>query len=336
MQKTYNPKDFEDRIYADWENSGAFRAEVDENKVPFTIMMPPPNITGQLHMGHAMDATLQDTLIRFKRMQGYSALWLPGCDHASIATEVKIVEKMKEMYDAIIVGSGIAGMTAVIYLKRGGLNPLIIEENAPGGQLNKINMIENYPGFIKTEGPTLAAEIFSQVRNLDIEYLFDKVIKVDLTKEEKKVVTGGITLYCKYLIIATGRLSKKLFDNEYKELKKFDSIAKEIDALDEEMIKLSDEELKEYTNVFKERLAKGETLDDILVEAFAVCREAAYRCVKMKPFYCQLLGGLAIHYGNIAEMKTGEGKTLTGVLPAYLNALDGKGVHIVTVNDSRC
>ena len=95
MQKTYNPKDFEDRIYADWENSGYFRAEVDENKVPFTIMMPPPNITGQLHMGHAMDATMQDTLIRFKRMQGFSALWLPGCDHASIATEVKIVEKMK-------------------------------------------------------------------------------------------------------------------------------------------------------------------------------------------------------------------------------------------------
>ena len=96
MQKTYNPKDFEDRIYAEWENSGAFRAEVDEKKVPFTIMMPPPNITGQLHMGHAMDATMQDTLIRFKRMQGYSALWLPGCDHASIATEVKIVEKMKQ------------------------------------------------------------------------------------------------------------------------------------------------------------------------------------------------------------------------------------------------
>ena len=96
MQKTYNPKDFEDRIYADWEQSGAFRAEVDQDKVPFTIMMPPPNITGQLHMGHAMDATMQDTLIRFKRMQGYAALWLPGCDHASIATEVKIVEKMKE------------------------------------------------------------------------------------------------------------------------------------------------------------------------------------------------------------------------------------------------
>jgi len=121
---------------------------------------------------------------------------------------------MKEHYDAIIIGSGIAGMTTAIYLKRGGLNPLIIEENAPGGQLNKINTIENYPGFIKTDGPTLAAEIFNQVRNLDIEYLFDKVVKVDLTKEEKKVVTGGTTLYCKYLIIATGRLSKKLFDND--------------------------------------------------------------------------------------------------------------------------
>ena len=96
MQKTYNPKDFEDRIYSEWEKSGYFRAETDPDKVPFTIMMPPPNITGQLHMGHAMDATMQDTLIRFKRMQGYSALWLPGYDHASIATEVKIVEKMKE------------------------------------------------------------------------------------------------------------------------------------------------------------------------------------------------------------------------------------------------
>ena len=96
MQKTYNPKDFEDRIYADWEKSGYFRAEIDHDKVPFTVMMPPPNSTGQLHMGHAMDATMQDTLVRFKRMQGYSALWVPGYDHASIATEVKIVEKMKE------------------------------------------------------------------------------------------------------------------------------------------------------------------------------------------------------------------------------------------------
>ena len=96
MQKTYNPGDFEDRIYAGWENAGCFRAEIDKDKVPFTIMMPPPNITGQLHMGHAMDAAMQDTLIRFKRMQGYAALWLPGYDHASIATEVKIVEKLRE------------------------------------------------------------------------------------------------------------------------------------------------------------------------------------------------------------------------------------------------
>ena len=126
---------------------------------------------------------------------------------------------------------------------------------------------------------------------------------------------------------------KKLFDNEYKELKRFDVIAKKIDELEPEMSKLSDKKLQGYTEKFKKRLEDGETLEDILVEAFAVCREAAYRCVGMKPFYCQLLGGLAIHYGNIAEMKTGEGKTLTCVLPAYLNALTGNGVHIVTVNE---
>ena len=96
MEKTYNPKDFEDRLYRDWEESGCFKAIRDDNKVPFTVMMPPPNITGQLHMGHAMDETLQDTITRFKRMQGYCALWLPGTDHASIATEVKIVEQMKK------------------------------------------------------------------------------------------------------------------------------------------------------------------------------------------------------------------------------------------------
>ena len=94
MAKTYNPSEFEKEIYEEWEKSGYFRAEVDANKLPFTIVIPPPNITGQLHMGHALDETLQDTLIRFKRMQGYSALWLPGTDHASIATEVKIVEQM--------------------------------------------------------------------------------------------------------------------------------------------------------------------------------------------------------------------------------------------------
>ena len=96
MEKTYNPHDFEDRLYKDWEEHGYFKAVRDDNKVPFTIMMPPPNITGQLHMGHALDNTLQDAITRFKRMQGYCALWLPGTDHASIATEVKIVEQMAE------------------------------------------------------------------------------------------------------------------------------------------------------------------------------------------------------------------------------------------------
>lgn len=96
LAKTYNPKEFEDRIYDMWEESGAFRAEVNHDKRPFTIVMPPPNITGQLHMGHALDQTLQDVLTRFKRMQGYSALWLPGSDHASIATEVKVVNRIRD------------------------------------------------------------------------------------------------------------------------------------------------------------------------------------------------------------------------------------------------
>lgn len=96
MAKTYNPKDIEDRLYKKWINKKYFRAEVDKSKKPFTIVIPPPNITGQLHMGHALDNTMQDILIRFKRMQGFNALWQPGTDHASIATEVKIIEALKE------------------------------------------------------------------------------------------------------------------------------------------------------------------------------------------------------------------------------------------------
>lgn len=96
MEKVYNPKSFEDRLYKEWEENGCFKAVRDDNKVPFTVMMPPPNITGQLHMGHAMDETMQDVVVRFKRMQGYCTLWLPGTDHASIATEVKVVEQIKE------------------------------------------------------------------------------------------------------------------------------------------------------------------------------------------------------------------------------------------------
>ena len=126
---------------------------------------------------------------------------------------------------------------------------------------------------------------------------------------------------------------KKLFDTEYKELKRFNEIATKIDALDEEYSKLSDKKLSAKTNEFKKRLEEGEDLEDILVEAFATIREAAYRIIGEKAYFCQLLGGLAIHYGNIAEMKTGEGKTLTTIFPAYVNALTGKGVHVVTVNE---
>lgn len=96
LDKTYSPKDFEDRLYKYWEESGFFKAERDPAKKPYTIVMPPPNITGKLHMGHALDCTLQDILIRFKRMEGYSALWLPGTDHAALATEAKIVGTLKE------------------------------------------------------------------------------------------------------------------------------------------------------------------------------------------------------------------------------------------------
>ena len=126
---------------------------------------------------------------------------------------------------------------------------------------------------------------------------------------------------------------KRLFDQDYRELKKFSVIADKIEELEEEYSKLSDYELKAKTDEFKNRLENGETLDDILVEAYATAREAAFRVNNEKPFYVQLLGAIAIHKGNIAEMKTGEGKTLTSVLPAYLNALDAKGTHIVTVNE---
>ena len=118
-----------------------------------------------------------------------------------------------------------------------------------------------------------------------------------------------------------------------KEVKKVYRIADRIEAYDAEMASLSDEQLKDKTKEFKERLSGGETTDDILPEAFAVCREAAGRALGLKPFRVQLIGGIILHQGRIAEMKTGEGKTLVATLPAYLNALEGKGVHVITVND---
>lgn len=129
-------------------------------------------------------------------------------------------------------------------------------------------------------------------------------------------------------------LMEKIFgDLNKKEIRKVEKIAAKVEAYDEEISALSDEELKAKTPYFKERLKNGETLDDILPEAFAVAREGAYRSVGMKPFHVQIIGGIVLHQGRIAEMKTGEGKTLVATLPVYLNALEGKGVHVVTVND---
>lgn len=126
---------------------------------------------------------------------------------------------------------------------------------------------------------------------------------------------------------------KGLFDAGYKELKRIEKIADKVEALQEEYKKLSDDELKAKTPYFKSLLEKGATLEDIEVEAFATCREAATRALGMTPFKVQVMGAAALHGGNIAEMKTGEGKTLTSTLVVYLNALTGKGVHVVTVNE---
>lgn len=122
-------------------------------------------------------------------------------------------------------------------------------------------------------------------------------------------------------------------DLNVKEVKKVEKIADKIEALEDDMSSLTDDQLKDKTGEFRQRLAEGETLDDILPEAFAVCREAAWRSLGMKHFRVQLIGGIVLHQGRIAEMKTGEGKTLVATTAAYLNALEGKGVHVITVND---
>ena len=129
-------------------------------------------------------------------------------------------------------------------------------------------------------------------------------------------------------------LIKAIFGNySEKEIKRIMPLRDRVLSLEEEYRALSDTELRNKTAEFKERLSAGETLDDILPEAFAACREAADRVLGMRHFPVQILGGIILHQGRIAEMKTGEGKTLVATLPAYLNALSGKGVHIVTVND---
>ena len=128
-------------------------------------------------------------------------------------------------------------------------------------------------------------------------------------------------------------LEKLLNRSDKTEIKKLNKIVDEIDALEEQISLLNDEELKNMTNIFKERLKNGKSLDDILPEAFAVAREASKRVLGMRQYRVQLIGGIVLHQGKIAEMRTGEGKTLVAVAPVYLNALSEKGVHVVTVND---
>ena len=128
-------------------------------------------------------------------------------------------------------------------------------------------------------------------------------------------------------------IDKILRAGEGRTLRQLDRLASQVDALQEDFEALTDEELRGKTEEFKERLNEGETLDDILVEAFATVREAAWRTLRQRPFHVQVMGGIALHRGNIAEMKTGEGKTLVALLPSFLNALTGRGVHVVTVND---
>ena len=130
-----------------------------------------------------------------------------------------------------------------------------------------------------------------------------------------------------------GFLDKIFGSYSDREIKKIEGTVNKIEALDSQMQALSDDQLKAKTQEFKNRLANGETLDDLLVEAYAVVREAADRVLGMKHYRVQLMGGIILHQGRISEMKTGEGKTLVATLPSYLNALEGKGVHVVTVND---
>ena len=130
------------------------------------------------------------------------------------------------------------------------------------------------------------------------------------------------------------KVFSKLFGTKNdREIKRLRARVDKINALESNLKSLTDEDFKTKTKEFQDRISKGETLDQILEEAFAVCREASVRILKMRHFDVQMVGGIVLHEGRIAEMRTGEGKTLTATLPVYLNALSGKGVHVVTVND---
>jgi len=143
----------------------------------------------------------------------------------------------------------------------------------------------------------------------------------------------GFPIFIMEVIVMLKIIEKVIGSYSDRELKRIKPIVDEIEAWEPKIQALSDEELRRKTPEFKKRLAEGETLDDILPEAFAVVREASRRVLGMRHFRVQLIGGVVLHQGRIAEMKTGEGKTLVATLPVYLNALEGKGVHVVTVND---
>ena len=146
----------------------------------------------------------------------------------------------------------------------------------------------------------------------------------------RQVILCGQNDWSKYKM----NVIQKVFGtHSERELKRITPIVDKIESLRPSMMELSDEQLKDKTKEYKKRLSDGETLDDLLPEAYATVREAARRVLNMEPFRVQLIGGIILHQGRIAEMKTGEGKTLVSTLPAYLNALEGKGVHVVTVND---
>ena len=130
-----------------------------------------------------------------------------------------------------------------------------------------------------------------------------------------------------------GLFAKLFGSRSQREVKSLNPIVNRIEALEEEYKQLTDQQLRDKTDEFRARLAQGETLDDLLPEAFATCREASWRVLGMRPYRVQLIGGIILHQGRIAEMRTGEGKTLVATLPAYLNGLTGKGVHVITVND---
>lgn len=185
---------------------------------------------------------------------------------------------------------------------------------------------------------TVSIPHFSALHNRKAARLTDNCSqKIFCIRQKSVVYSTGIIMY-DYLLLRKdteymGLFTKVFGTYSQRELKSIYPIVDKITALEDEYRQLTDAELQAKTPEFKERLANGETLDDILPEAFAAVREAADRVLGMRPYPVQLVGGIVLHQGRIAEMKTGEGKTLVATLPAYLNALTGEGVHIVTVND---